>query len=215
MNSLVVHFCSAPLAQHPIALDTTTMTARSANCAGKRYLYGMRPEYQCSLDGSHRGARVTTSACPSTRRANIAVQIAKKRKLQGMVAIKQFDLKDREKELIGAPAGQVGAGLKPSRGGHGARHIIEEVFQTQTGVLSAPFVREGEEHSKGAGRGQLSALQEGRHGQQDGGVPKGPRWSRTAGPTGHGSGRADSTATFTHTNQSIASGWLVCFCDTD
>ena len=86
------------------------------------------------MDGSHRGARVTTSACPSTRRANSAVQTAKIRKLQDIVAIKQFYLKDREKdrekELVGAPAGRAGAGRKPSRGGHGARNIIEEVFQT-------------------------------------------------------------------------------------
>jgi hypothetical protein len=163
------------------------MTARSANCDGNRYLYGMRPEYQCSLDGSHRGVRVTTRACPSTRRANSAVQTARIRKLQDIVAIKQFYLKDREKELICAPAGQAGAGRKPSRGGHGARHIIEEAFQTQTGIPSALSVRDGEEHFKGVGRGQLSAFQERGHGQQDGGVPKRPRWSRPAEPTGHGS----------------------------
>ena len=62
------------------------MTARSANWAGNRYLYGMSPEYQCSFDGSQRGAQATTNACPSTRRTNSDVQTATMRKLKDILS---------------------------------------------------------------------------------------------------------------------------------
>jgi hypothetical protein len=138
-------------------------------------------------------------------------------------------LKDREKELICAPAGQAGAGRKPSRGGHGARHIIEEAFQTQTGIPSALSVRDGEEHFKGVGRGQTALRVPGKRtrstgwwGSEEAAMEQARRangaWVRARGwrPAAVESGRpTDSTATFTPTSQSIASDWLVCFCDTD
>ena len=116
---------------------------------------------------------------------------ARIRKLQDIVAIKQFYLKDREKELICAPAGQAGAGRKPSfAGGTALRHIIEEAkFQTQTGIPSALSVRDGEEHFKGVGRGQTACPCSRKEDTVNRmvGFRSRPRWSRPAEPTGHGS----------------------------
>lgn len=52
------------------------MTTRKTICVGNRYRYGMSPEYQRAIGGSHVGAMVATRICPTTRPKKSTSRIA-------------------------------------------------------------------------------------------------------------------------------------------
>ena len=66
----------------------------------------MRPEYQCSLAGSHRGSIVTTTSCPTTRNANSAVQTDRITKLYNMICQALFrpGLEEAARTYLGSPS---------------------------------------------------------------------------------------------------------------
>ncbi len=106
-------------------------------------------------------------------------------KLQGIVAIKQFYLKDRETELICAPAGQVGAGRKPGRwGARRQTYHRRGVPNPNRGPLS-PFRKGRRGALQGCRQGTALRVPRRKIRPTGGGVPTRPRWSRPAGPTGH------------------------------
>ncbi len=69
-----LRFGGAPDATWRIMAIINTMIAI---CDGSRYRYGISPEYQSFIGGSHRGCISTTTICPVKRATNNASRISR------------------------------------------------------------------------------------------------------------------------------------------